>query len=66
MFGGFKYEKISKIVALMLMFSTLLLSLTACSNPTKDAEATVTRNFDELKSLDDEMKCMMNTLEMVV
>lgn len=48
-------KKISKIVALMLTFSMLLLSLTACSNPTKDAEAAVTRNFEELKALDDEV-----------
>ncbi len=47
-------KKLSKIFALMLRLSVLLLSLTACgSDPKKDAEAAVTKTFDELKALDD-------------
>nr|WP_317358528.1 DUF5105 domain-containing protein [uncultured Tyzzerella sp.] len=46
-------KKLSKIFALMLRLSVLLLSLTACgSDPKKDAEAAVTKTFDELKALD--------------
>ncbi len=47
-------KKLSKIFALMLSLSVLLLSLTACgSDPKKEAEAAVTKTFDELKALDD-------------
>ncbi len=47
-------KKISKFLVLVLMFTTFVLSLTACSSdPTKDAEAAVTKTFDELKALND-------------
>lgn len=47
-------KKISKILAFILMFSTLVLSLTACgSDPTKEAQAAVEKEFEALKNKDE-------------
>ncbi len=48
-------KKFSKIITVILMFSMLVLSLTGCgSDPTKDAEAAVSKNLDEVKNVSDE------------
>lgn len=47
-------KRISKILAFILMFSTLVLSLTACgSDPTKEAQAAVEKEFEVLKNKDE-------------
>lgn len=43
-------KRILKAIVLMLMFTTLMLSITACGDPIKDAEAAVKREFEDLKS----------------
>lgn len=48
-------KKFSKIINVILIFSMLVLSLTGCgSDPTKDAEAAVSKNLDEVKNVSDE------------
>ncbi len=46
-------KKISKFLTLILMLSALVLGLTACGDPTKNAETIVSKELDTLKAFDD-------------